>query len=141
MSLSQGLCYLSMAVLQLPKLVRNAEISEKGSLTAGRVAWQRYFIWQNRSEQEAEAARAGGDHHHPSSSWRDGVTVWGGLGSSQGAKEVSGRGEGGKQVCGVNENGAAGRQEVDVSLQIEAPTVDAGGRVGGICSGGICYFR
>lgn len=64
-----------MVVLQMPKLVRNAEISEKCSLTASRVAWQRYFIYQYQSEQETEAARAEGDHHHPSSSWRDGVTV------------------------------------------------------------------
>lgn len=46
-----------------------------------------------------------GDHHHPSSSWRDGVMLWSGPESSQGAREGLDRGEGGKQVCRVNENG------------------------------------
>lgn len=59
-SLFQGLSHPGMSALWLLKSVRNAENSEKGPLTAGRVARERLFIWQNWSEQEAEVAGVGG---------------------------------------------------------------------------------
>lgn len=59
-SLFQGLSHPGMAALWLLKSMRNAENGEKGPLTASRVAWQRLFMWQNRSEQEVEVAGVGG---------------------------------------------------------------------------------
>lgn len=86
------------------KSVRNAEISEKCPLTAGRFAQQRLFVWQNQSEQEAEAAGVGGDHHPPPLrllvGWGDDVGCPGRLpGSWLGAEE------GGKHTCRENKNG------------------------------------
>lgn len=52
------------------------KISEKCPLTAGRAVRQRLFIWQNQSEQEAEAAEWGGITTTLRwGSWWDGVTM------------------------------------------------------------------